>query len=502
MLFNSLHFIVFFAVVVLLYFSIPFRFRWALLLCASYYFYGSWRADYLVLLIIPTAVNFFAGRLIAGERVAARKKAYLAAAVAVSLGILFSFKYFNFFTSAVDSLLLPFGSAGVLPRLDVMLPVGISFYTFQGISYVADVYSGKKRAERHAGVFALYMSFFPQLVAGPIERPGRLLPQFFTSKTLDYSRMSHGAMLMLSGFFKKLVIADRLSPFVDSVYGLPGEYSGIHCLAATLFFSFQIYYDFSGYTDIAVGAARIMGFDLMRNFDSPYFSQSVREFWQRWHISLSTWFRDYVYIPLGGNRGSLARTVFNLMAVFILSGLWHGAGWTFLVWGALHGALYSLSLVAKKYSHASHSFDGSGRNGATLRTAAPARYSKPLKIAVTFCAVSFLWIFFRAPSIGIAFEVIRSLSHLPSEIARAASGDAMWVHKFFAGTGFSPFDLFVGISSIAGIEYVQLVNRGRSVWKMFSESNILVRWGVWYALIFIIVLLGKFNDQAFIYFQF
>ncbi|HOD52534.1 MAG TPA: MBOAT family O-acyltransferase, partial [Candidatus Hydrogenedentes bacterium] len=343
MLFNSLQFVVFFPIVVMVYFALPFRFRWAFLLAASYYFYGCWRANYLVLLFASTILDYVAGLGIGSTNNPRVRTLFLLMSLIGNFGMLFTFKYFNFFTSNFEFLFdfyrIP------KPALQVLLPVGISFYTFQTLSYTIDVYRGEQKPERHFGYFALYVTFFPQLVAGPIERSTRLLPQFFVKHDFDYERLRSGLLIMMVGFFKKLVIADRLSIYVDEVYNNPGKYHGLPVIAATYFFAFQIFCDFAGYSDIAIGSARIMGFELMQNFRRPYFATSISDFWRRWHISLSTWMRDYLYVALGGNRVSKLKWYRNLILTFVLSGLWHGAAWTFVIWGFFHGACLVTSIL-------------------------------------------------------------------------------------------------------------------------------------------------------------
>ena len=345
MLFNSLQFIAFFIIIVSIYFTIPHRYRWLLLLAASYYFYMCWKVEYIFLIIISTIVAYITGILMGRERTRERRKKYLVFSLAVNLGLLAAFKYFNFFNSNLRELFNFFNIFYDVPEFDVLLPVGISFYTFQTLSYSIDIYRGDRPPEKSLGIFALYVSFFPQLVAGPIERSTSLLPQFFERKEFNYERVTSGLRKIAWGMFKKVVIADRLAVVVDQVYGSPEDFAGPAVLIATFFFAYQIYCDFSGYSDIAIGTARILGFDLITNFKRPYFARSIREFWQRWHISLSTWFRDYLYIPLGGNRVKRPRYYINLIIVFLICGLWHGANWTFIVWGALHGSYMIISVV-------------------------------------------------------------------------------------------------------------------------------------------------------------
>jgi D-alanyl-lipoteichoic acid acyltransferase DltB (MBOAT superfamily) len=398
MSFVSLEFVIFFAGFLVVYFAVPQRWRWPLLLVGSYFFYAYWNAGYVLLIVFTTLVDYSVGRLLEATDPAQRRKRrfILAVSLSINLGVLFLFKYFNFFTSSIaallDSLRIPYS----LGTLRLVLPLGISFYTFQSMAYTIDVYRGTVRAERHLGIFATFVAFFPQLVAGPIERAGHMLPQFRQRVTFDEKRVVEGLRLILWGAFKKIVIADRLAVYVNTVYNQPTQYSGAILILATFFFTFQIYCDFSGYSDIAIGVARVIGFRLMDNFHQPYFSRSVREFWRRWHISLSSWFRDYLYIPLGGSRVPLARQLLNLMIVFLVSGLWHGASWTFVIWGGLHGLFVVIeTLLARRKS--------AGNPSVYPRLAAIGQ------VALTFTLVAFAWIFFRANSLSDAGHII---SHL------------------------------------------------------------------------------------------
>lgn len=341
MLFNSWQFAVFLPVVFALYWLIPHRGRWVLLLAASYYFYMSWNAKYVVLILFTTAISYFAALLLEKCSKPVWRKAVLATVLLSCLGVLGIFKYFNFFSLSLTALLESLSIHLHPATLNLLLPVGISFYTFQTLSYVIDVYRGKVRAERHFGIYATFISFFPQLVAGPIERTSNLLPQIKEEHHFNYCQAVQGLRVMIWGFFKKMVIADNLAVYVDQVYDQVKNYHGLVLAVASVFFAIQIYCDFSGYSDIARGTAKLMGIELMENFKSPYFSISVRDFWSRWHISLSTWFRDYVYIPLGGSRVKKPRHWVNLLVTFLVSGLWHGANWTFVVWGGIHGVAQS-----------------------------------------------------------------------------------------------------------------------------------------------------------------
>jgi alginate O-acetyltransferase complex protein AlgI len=352
MLFNSIHFLIFFPVVTLVYFLLRGQnLRLLFMLAASYYFYMSWKWEYGILLFLTTFVDYVLGWLMASAQSKAVKRLLLVLSLCSNLSVLFLFKYYNFFRDAFNIVLEAAHIPGLPPfkfilPSGIFLPVGISFYTFQSLSYTIDVYRGQTPAERNFIVFALYVSFFPQLVAGPIERSTHLLPQFRKPYNFDYRRTIEGLRLMLWGFFMKLCIADGVAGYVQSVYGHVHDYTGYPLLLATYLFAFQILCDFSAYSAIAIGSAKILGFDLMENFRRPYFAQSIEDFWRRWHISLSTWFKDYLYIPLGGSRVSTSRWCFNIMLVFLLSGLWHGAAWTFIAWGALHG-VYMIAGRAK-----------------------------------------------------------------------------------------------------------------------------------------------------------
>ncbi len=350
MLFNSIDFLLFFPLVTVLFFVLPQKLRVAFLLCCSMYYYMCWKAKYIVLIGFSIVVTYIGGLLI--ERFEKKtdkglKKATLFFVVVSNLAVLFLFKYYNFFA---DTLAGVSGGRVLLPLLQFALPAGISFYTFQALGYAVDVYRGQLPAEKNPIVYALFVTFYPQLVAGPIERANNLLPQLKSKTSFRFENMRSGLLLMCWGMFQKLVLADRLALFVDGVYGQYQQANGAFLLLATVLFAFQIYCDFASYSNIARGAARVMGYELMANFDAPYLSGSVTEFWSRWHISLSKFFRDYLYIPLGGNRKGLPRTCINLMVIFLCSGLWHGANWTFVIWGALHGIARVVELLTKKRS--------------------------------------------------------------------------------------------------------------------------------------------------------
>ncbi len=382
--FNTLEFLLFLPAVLALHWALPHRLRWALLLASSWLFYFWWEPMAGLLLVAVTAATWLCGLGAARERPPAVRRACLAMALGACLGCLGVFKYAGFFAGLIHG----------GPAWRLLLPVGISFYTFQALSYVLDVYRGRTAPEGHFGYYALFISFFPQLVAGPIERSGRLLPQLRRERTLSREQLSAGGWLLLTGYFKKAAIADGLAPLVDAVYAAPGQAAGPEIIAATALFGLQIYCDFSGYSDIARGSAGLLGVELMENFQAPYAARSIREFWRRWHISLTAWFTDYVYIPLGGSRRGLPRRCFNIMAVFLLSGLWHGADWTFVAWGGIHGIYQVCGVLAARRT--------GGRTPQGLGTGL-------LRCAATFSLVTFAWLFFRAQSMADAWLLLSRL---------------------------------------------------------------------------------------------
>ncbi len=481
MLFNSIAFLVFFPIVVCCYFLLPYRYRWVLLLAASYYFYMCWRVEYIILIMLSTLVDYFVA--IKMHELADKKdrRKWLYGSLGVNLGLLFFFKYFNFFGSSANAVLEQFNIIAAFPSLEVLLPVGISFYTFQTLSYSIDVYNDKVEPERHLGRFALYVSFFPQLVAGPIERPARLLPQFRQNFDFDYQRVVQGLKMMAWGFFLKLVIADRLAPMVDVVFREPSAYYGLSILLASFFFAFQIFCDFAGYSIIAIGAAKIMGYDLMENFRRPYLATSIRTFWQRWHISLSTWFKDYVYIPLGGNRVVKWRWYYNLFITFLVSGLWHGANWTFVVWGALHGLFLIVAIVTQEMREKLVQGVGLGSDNKILKVG---------QILSTFLLVCLAWIFFRANSLTDAFVLIGHLF------------DFSHTTNWALIPGFANLDILVALGLIGLLVFIQVLEEwGISPNPLYHNSPI-VRWAAYIILVTLIVGFGVFTSKEFIYFQF
>lgn len=487
MLFNSYEFLVFFPIVVLLYFGVPHRFRSLLLLVASYYFYMAWRAEYAVLLAASTLIDYSCGLRMARVPKPARRK-YLLLSLLTNLGLLFAFKYYGFFSASAAAAAGLLGGSLHLPALDVLLPVGISFYTFQTLSYSIEVYQGSIPAERNLIRFALYVSFFPQLVAGPIERAGALLPQLEQRHSFDAERAANGLKMIAWGMFKKVVIADRLALVVDTVYNDPGGFGGFHYIVATVFFAYQIYCDFSGYSDIAIGAAMVLGIRLMTNFDRPYAARSIGEFWKRWHISLSTWFRDYVYIPLGGNRVAVPRWYANLIIVFAVSGLWHGANWTFVVWGLVHGLYMVVGAASQPLRRAV-----AERSGLTR---CPGLHAA-LQRATTFGLVCFAWVFFRAENVGQALTILGG-----------AATDWSWlfapraIPQAIQALGLSGAEFAWAWCLIALLETVSYLERSHQMRAIMTGRPAVLRWSFYVVLVTVTLNFGVSQEIPFIYFQF
>jgi D-alanyl-lipoteichoic acid acyltransferase DltB (MBOAT superfamily) len=430
---------------------------------------------YILILGFTIVVDYFAGIYIENA-VGKRRKILLICSLVANIGILAIFKYYNFINDNISILATNLELTNDIPYLNILLPIGLSFHTFQAMSYTIEVYRGKQKAEKHFGIYSLYVMFYPQLVAGPIERPQNILPQLHAKHEFNYANLSAGLKQMAWGFFKKLVVADRLSIYVDTVYPNPELHNGTTVVISSLFFAVQIYCDFSGYSDIAIGCAKTMGFDLMTNFKRPYFAKSISDFWSRWHISLSTWFRDYLYIPLGGNRVKISRRFLNLFIVFILSGLWHGASYNFIIWGVLHGVYQIIGLAIKPYL-------------AELETHFSSFFLQIwnfLKGTMVLSIVTFAWIFFRADSLTDAFTLIsnlKSFGKMP-----------------FLGSGINQFGhCILAIILLFSIEYVM---EFKPNFKLINNSKPLIRWASIMALLFIILVFGVFNGGQFIYFQF
>lgn len=412
MLFNSLQFVFFFIIVSLLYYTLRHRGRIWLLLLASCYFYMAFKPVYILILLFTILVDYFAGIWIARAE-GKKRKWLLILSLITNVGFLAIFKYFNFINQNLNFVFAFFGMENPIPDYPLELPIGLSFHTFQAMSYTIEVYRRNQKPEKDFIIYSLYVMFYPQLVAGPIERPQNLLWQFHTYFKYNFENIKAGLMRIAWGLFMKVVIADRLAMVVDYSYNDPANHNGLTLLLATFFFTFQIYCDFAGYSSIAIGCARLMGYRLMENFDAPYFSQSISEFWRRWHISLSTWFKDYLYIPLGGNRVSEGRLYFNYFLVFTISGLWHGAAWTFIIWGALHGIYLIAAMITKKYFSFRKNVEGGKIQNETPATGSLKQaVTKAFNIAFTFVLVMFTWIFFRAHGLANARTVIQKITKL------------------------------------------------------------------------------------------
>lgn len=469
MLFNSIHYLLFFPTVTLLYILVPIKLRSALLLAASCYFYMSWKAEYILLLMVPSLIDYFVAIKIPSST-QKLKNFLLSVSLTTNLGLLFFFKYYDFAATITKDL-----GISSWPILHLLLPVGISFYTFQVLSYTIDVYRGEIPPEKNIIKFALFITYFPQLVAGPIERATHLLHQVRAPKDVDYRRSVDGLLLIAWGLFLKVVVADRLAPFVDLVFTQPQQFPSTPLILATYFFAFQIYGDFAGYSCIAIGSAKILGVDLMRNFDSPYWSHSITDFWRRWHISLSTWFRDYVYIPLGGNKVRTSRHLFNLMLVFLMSGLWHGANYTFIIWGAIHGCFVVLEHFIKK-----------------TKIRINSRVLNGVLILLTFHVTCLAWIFFRANSVADALYVLSGwtefikLSHITSEVYLK----------------YEQLLLFLSLICIVLlVDFHSFKHKGKLREKLQIQP-LFVRWPSYALITIFICLFGIWSTNSFIYFQF
>ena len=479
MSFNSIEYLIFFPIVLALYFAFEHKYRWLILLIASCIFYMSWNWHYIFLILFSALIDYFVAIKIGEITNKQHRKLYLYLSLVTNLGLLFVFKYFNFFISNVETFLQSLSCDYLYPHLQLLLPVGISFYTFQALSYTIDVYRGIKKPEKHLGIFLLYITFFPQLVAGPIERSTRLIRQFYIKQSLKYENISQGLRHMLWGFMKKIVIADHLAIYVNQVYNHLGDYHGFTIIIATLFFAFQIYCDFSGYSDIAIGTARLFGIDLMKNFHSPYLARSVREFWKRWHISLSTWFKDYVYIPLGGNRLGPLYWYRNIFLVFVISGIWHGANWTFVLWGTLHGSALILEAMTVKWRHALYEITHLNKFGVLLNS---------FKRVVCFGFILLTWTCFRANNLqdlgSIAHKIIFDLNY-----------------RYFKITVES-FDFNFAIVSILLLVALEALHNKYNLVERFARLGILERWVSYAILVVLILLFSGIGTQEFIYFQF
>lgn len=478
MIFNSEEFILFFVVLFFCFWTIPQNFRLSLLLIASYVFYGFTEPKLVFLLFGITVLSYFISKKLYSSKHDLEQKLLLGLGLGVLFTPLFYFKYLNFFAQNINLI-----SSFDFPLYKIILPVGISFYTFQTAGYMVDVYRTKTKPCKDFKTFALYVSFFPQLVAGPIERADHLIPQFFQKFEFDSNNFRQGLKITAWGLFKKVVIADHLAHFVDPVYNNINNYNGVSFLIATVFFAFQIYCDFSGYSDMAIGIARTMNIKLMKNFNRPYFASNIIDFWRRWHISLSTWFRDYVYFPLGGNKVDLKQWIFNILVVFVVSGFWHGAEWTFVIWGLVHGLAMIVSrLLGPLY----------------VKVIANDKLRQAFNFLLTFAFVNLTWVFFRASDLPTALSII---SGIGTDIFQVSSYTSLGEDLTQAGFDFTGFIyLIIGVCSLLMLDY----NQGEDDFKpqVLDHSNTVVRKLFQYALVLAILLYGFFGESPFIYFQF
>ena len=469
MVFNSLHFLVFFGLITSAYFLLNHKYRWLLLLLGSCYFYMAFVPIYIVILGFTIVIDYFAG-IYLEKFTGQKKKVFLAFSLIANVGVLAVFKYYHFIDQNIGILSNLLGVNYHLPEFNIVLPIGLSFHTFQAMSYTIEVYRGHQKAERNFGIYSLYVMFYPQLVAGPIERPQNLLHQFYEKHNWDWSRVKSGLLQMIFGIFKKVVIADRIALLVDPAYSDISHQSGMNLLIAAFFYSFQIYCDFSGYSDVAIGASRVMGFKLMENFNAPYLAKSLPEFWRRWHISLSTWFKDYVYFSLGGNRVSIPKWYLNIMIVFVLSGIWHGASWNFIIWGFLHGAFQIIGLTLNRFFPA------------LAADKIQSWFLGGIYQFWTFSLVTLAWVFFRIPQF---FQVKLFFKQL---------GTISWNDKVNFAINVNEFMLcsllVFGLILAEKYQWKKTLMKGNHFWLLMIFS------------LGIIYFLGVFNLKQFIYFQF
>ena len=483
MLFNSLEFLLFLPVVVALYFTLPVKWRWLLLLVASYFFYMSWKAEYAILILFTTLVDYSVAIKIGNELSKRKKKNWLLLSILVNLGMLAGFKYLNFFSESANALLQASNSGYAFPLYHILLPVGISFFIFQSLSYTIDVYRGIRKPEKHFGKFALYVSFFPQLVAGPIERSTSLLPQINNPRAFSEQNLISGLKLMLWGFFKKLVIADRLGMFVGLIYENPAEYNGIPVLLATLLFAIQLYCDFSGYTDIARGSARILGYELMINFNRPLIATSLRDFWNRWHISLTTWFRDYLLysLPYIKDKKIVQAKIYrNLVITFLLMGLWHGAAWTFVLFGLFHGIMLVLETITEK--PVAGFYERTGINKFPV-------LKKTIGIIYMISLVVFSLFFFRANNLSDSMLLLSNAFDF-SNTAEAMKAILKNLEVVF------------GIMMIVILLWAEHFHAKHNLVRTIASKPMIIRWTAYIGFIFFVLLFGVLHQEKFIYFQF
>lgn len=486
MLFNSLTFLIFLSITLLLYYTLPYKFRWYLLLFSSCIFYMFWKIEFIILIILSSFLNYYIAILIDKNR--KKGKLILTIGILINFLILFIFKYSIFMNHIFMQIYEYFELSYPIKDFDIILPMGISFYTFQATSYIIDVYRNRYKPEKNFLKVSLYIMFFPQLVAGPIERADKLLTQLFNNNKFEVYNISTGLKIMTIGYFKKIVIADRAAILVNKVYNSPYDYEGVSFIIATIFFAFQLYCDFSGYSDIAIGSAKLFGINLMENFKSPYFSKNIKEFWTRWHISLSTWFKDYLYIPLGGNRCSKIRNYFNIFITFLISGLWHGANWTFILWGGINGIYQIIGDLKNRILE---------RINFRISNKCLNRFLNIFRIIITFSLICFSLIFFRSNSVKDAIYICKNSFNISSIL------DIQYLYNVSIDLGLNIFEIIIVSICILFLISIEIFEERQRIYKILDNLPYIIRFTFYYIIVLIIFFTGVFsNAEDFIYFQF
>ena len=485
MLFNSFEFFLFFPIVTILYFLLPHKLRWIHLLAASCYFYMAFVPVYILIIFFTIVIDYVAGIMIE-QAEGRRRKLFLIMSLVANIGVLAIFKYYNFIAVNINDLIGLTNTGLKMPLLGILLPIGLSFHTFQAMSYTIEVFRGNQKAERHFGIYSLYVMFYPQLVAGPIERPQNIIHQLHEEHRFDYDDAVWGSRMILWGMLKKTVIADRLAIITDPIFNHPHAYSGTALCIGTILFAFQIFCDFSGYSDIALGTARIMGIRLMTNFNHPYNAESITEFWKKWHISLSTWLRDYLFNPIamGLREKGIYSIVIAALVTFLISGLWHGAAWTYVIWGALHGIAITYELLTRK-------------SRKKLFQKIPVRIGRLISRLLTFSYVCFAYIFFRANTIKDAVYIVKKITHLPSELLQI-----LHTHKLYFLNLPGLFLLRDALMAIVVLESAHFICRKYHLIDQFKHQPALFRWSLYVAGLACFFFMGVFEKHSFIYFQF
>lgn len=490
MLFNSFDFLIFFIVVTIIFYVLPHKWRWSHLLAASCFFYMFFKPEYILILAFTIIIDYFAGIWIEKTSGEKKRRQFLILSLIANIGVLAIFKYYNFINDHITGLAKLFGYTNQLPYLAIILPIGLSFHTFQAMSYTIEVYRGNHKAEHHFGIYALYVMFYPQLVAGPIERPQNILYQFHEVKEFNYENLYSGLKRIVWGLFKKVVIADRLALMVDYVYHDPSGWHGGVILLTIILFGIQIYCDFSGYSDIAVGTAKVMGYDLLENFNFPFRSKNITEFWRRWHISLSTWFNDYLFTPMVINRRDWgnAGIVFALFITFSISGLWHGAGWTFIIFGMLHGLAVIFEFLTKKRRK-------------KIAKKMPATLYNNVSMVLTFCYACLTWIFFRSSNLSQAWYMIKNL-FISNPSGKYFSFGIDSIHGLPSTyLGLPLWQFLLSLCLIPFLFFSEWLISFKDVHR-FNSMPLYIKWTVYYLIVFSIIVFGVFNTKQFIYFQF